>query len=204
MPTPLPPNDHSPSLQTSLLLRLRTPDHAAWQRWTHLYGPLILDWCRLAGLQPEDAADVQQDVFRAVVTHIADFRREQPGDSFRGWLYRITQNKIRDHWRRQHKDVVASGGTDHQQMLLAVPGEAASEVSLDENAQETGQLFRRALELLQTEFEPRTWQAFWRVTIEGQEVAEVAQTLGMSPGAIYVAKSRILRRFREEFSDLMS
>lgn len=200
------PGPHSAdfnSLQTTLLYRLRTGDHEAWRRLDHLYGPVVLGWCRAAGLPHDDAADVQQEVYRAVLTHLAKFRRERPEDSFRGWLYTITLNKIRDHRRRQNRQVVATGGTVHQQELLEVAQQPSGMTSTQAAPEEAAQVHRRALELLQSDFQPRTWQAFWQVAVEGKTAAETAAELGMSVGAVFVAKSRVLKRLREEFGDLL-
>jgi RNA polymerase sigma-70 factor (ECF subfamily) len=76
-------------------------DPNAWRRLARLYRPGVYAWCRRAGLQSADATDVGQEVFLAVVKGIATFRRDRPGDSFRGWLFGIARHKIKDHWRRQ-------------------------------------------------------------------------------------------------------
>src|SRR5437016_9503517 len=84
----------------SLLLRVQADDQAAWTRLVDLYAPLVYHWCRRAQLGPEDTADIFQETFRSVAKNIHDFRRDRAGDTFRGWLRTITQNKIRDHFRR--------------------------------------------------------------------------------------------------------
>src|SRR2546425_622239 len=88
------------STSSSLLERVKARDADGWRRLVRLYSPMVFDWCRQRGLQSEDAADVLQEVFQAVFQHVADFRRDRPGDSFRGWLWTITQNKLHDHFRR--------------------------------------------------------------------------------------------------------
>ncbi len=191
----------SASVASSLLVRLRDRNDAAWQRLTGLFGPVVYSWCRRQGLQPEDAADVQQEVFCAVARTIAQFRRDRPGDSFRGWLWTITRNKLRDHWRRRQAQPEAAGGTTAQQRLLQLAEAESANSAPDAGAE--GSLFRRVLELIRAEFEERTWQAFWSVAVEEQTPAEVAAALGMSTGAVYVAKSRVLRRLRDELGELL-
>src|SRR4051812_5473020 len=88
-PQPGVPPSHG-SLAPSLLLRLRAHDDDAWRRLAALYGPVLDGWCRGAGLREQDTDDVKQEVFRSVAQHLSAFRRERPGDSFRGWLWRIT------------------------------------------------------------------------------------------------------------------
>jgi RNA polymerase sigma-70 factor (ECF subfamily) len=159
---------------------------------------LVYQWCRWQGLQTSDAEDVTQDVFLTVAVKVGSFRRERPGDTFRGWLWAITRHKL-GHWiRRQRSRDQAVGGTDAQRHLLAVaqPDEG-SESDVAGGPGATADLYRRALQLIRAEFEERSWDAFRRLVLEGQLPAEVAADLGMTRGAVYVAKSRILRRLRE-------
>src|SRR4051794_36638433 len=91
----------STSTSRSLLRRMRADDPAAWERLVTLYAPLVWYWCQRAGLPLQDAADVAQEVFQAVATHVDHFHGDRPGDTFRGWLRRITANKVRDHFRKR-------------------------------------------------------------------------------------------------------
>src|ERR1043166_4729728 len=188
----------------SLLARVKANDPAAWDRLVTLYAPVVLGWCRRWDLQEQDAADVFQEVFSAVATHIAGFHRDQPGDTFRGWLRTIAMNKVRDHFRRLGRDPQGAGGTDALTRLAQLPSPApiAEEEPRDDSAATNG-LFRRALELIRDQFEERTWQAFWRTAVEGRAAADVAADLRMTAGAVRVAKSRVLQRLREELGDLI-
>ena len=190
----------STATSRSLLERVKADEPAAWDRLVALYAPLVLQWCRGWQLPEQDAADVFQEVFQAVVTHIAGFRKEREGDTFRGWLRTITRNKVRDHFRRRGRQPAGEGGTEAQGRLAEVPDlDDSDEASV---AGEEQSLFHRALELIQQEFAERTWQAFWRTAVEGRAAAEVAAELSMSPGAVRVAKSRVLQRLREELGDV--
>jgi RNA polymerase sigma-70 factor (ECF subfamily) len=192
----------SASPSPSLLLRVRSQDGEAWRRLLRLYGPVVYAWCRRAGLQPADAADVGQEVFAAVARGLATFRRDRPDDSFRGWLYGITQHKLSDHWRRRAGQPQAEGGSIALDRLAQLEA-AESSSSGDGATGDRGRLLRRALDLVRPEFAERTWQAFWRVTVEGQTAADAAAALGMSVNAVHIAKSRVLRRLRAEFGDLL-
>ncbi len=192
-----------PSLTGSLLLRLQEAVPQAWERLTQLYGPQVYSWCRRKGLSPEDAADLGQEVFQAVARAIHDFRRDRPGDSFRGWLWTVTHNKIRDHWRRQAEQAPAVGGSTFQRQLAEVPAPESLADDSGPTSTDAQDLYRRALALIQTDFEERTWQAFWRVAVDGQTAGDVAAELGISKGAVYIAKSRVLRRLQDEFGELM-
>ena len=187
------------STSRSLLERVREREPEAWHRLFRLYGPLVAAWCAHWGVRGQDADDVAQDVFQAVSKHLDTFRRDQPGDTFRGWLRTITRNKLLDHFRRQENQPTAQGGSDAQRLFQQIPHEELPE----DSATDLGSLYHRALELVRGEFEQRTWEAFWRITVEGQAVAVVAADLGVTPAAVRKAKSRILNRLRQEIGDLI-
>lgn len=188
------------STSLSLLERVRGQDQEAWQRLIHLYGPLVARWCSLRCVRPQDAEDVQQEVFQAVATSLHKFRLDRPGDTFRGWLRGITKNKLLDHHRRRHGQPQAQGGSEAQLGLL----ELAEKDLPEESEADLGALYCRALELVRGEFEERTWNAFWRVTIDGHDPSDVASDLGVTSAAVRKAKSRILHRLREEIGDLLA
>jgi RNA polymerase sigma-70 factor (ECF subfamily) len=186
----------------SLLCRVQTFDPTAWARLIDLYGPLVYRWCVRARLQPADAADVGQDVFAAVARTITRFRREREGDSFRGWLYTITRNKIRDLVTARHRTAVGGreGLCDLQQVAAPPDDDGADD---DASGTDRGYLVRRAVELVQRDFEPGTWAAFWRSVVDGQPADEVAAALGMTRNAVYLAKARVRKRLAEEFAGLI-
>jgi RNA polymerase sigma-70 factor (ECF subfamily) len=196
------PEGH-PSIASSLLMRLKTQDGEAWRGLVRLFGPEVHGWCRRAGLQPQEAEDVVQQVWLAVARNLGTFRRDLPGQSFRGWLWRIVENKLRDHWRGRTSQPRAVGGTSAQQRLQQTPEPEESDSSHAGPGGEAGAIYLRALNLIREEFTERTFQAFWQVAIDGRLPADVAAELGMSIGAVYVAKSKVLRRLREAFGDLM-
>jgi RNA polymerase sigma-70 factor (ECF subfamily) len=197
-------NGSLPSSATSrsLLARARADEPGAWERLVGLYAPLVLRWCRGRGLQDQDVADVFQEVFQAVVAHVGAFRKERAGDTFRGWLRRITENKLRDHFRRLGREARGAGGSSAQERFAQLP--QADRPADDEPAADEGErgLFARALDLIRGEFEERTWAAFWRTAVEGRAPKDVAADLGMSAGAVRVAKSRVLQRLRAELGDV--
>jgi RNA polymerase sigma-70 factor (ECF subfamily) len=186
-----------------LIERVINLDPDAWQRLSRLYSLLVYRWCRRAGLQDSDAADVVQEVFRAVAGGISRFRHDQPSDSFRGWLYTITKNKIHDHFRQHTARPDAVGGSDAQSQLLQIPDTLSAESDAGDEFDAASSIAHRALELVRGEFEERTWQAFLRTAVGGQAPAIVADDLEMSVGAVCTAKWRVLRRVRQELEGLL-
>src|SRR5262245_2602751 len=190
----------STATSRSLLAGARARDENAWERMIALYAPLVFHWCRQWGLSPDDTADVFQEVFQAVAAHIGGFRRDKAGDTFRGWLRTITRNKVNDYYRRRQHEPGGVGGSEARILLSQLPDAADDDVQSDEIAENA--LLHRALDQVRAEFEPRTWQAFWRTAVEGRATADVAAELVMSAGAVRVAKSRVLHRLRAELGDL--
>lgn len=161
-----------------------------------LYGPLVYGWARQCGLQDQDAADIVQEVFQSVARAIDGFDCDRPGSTFRGWLWTITRNAVRQHARNRARHPTAVGGTDAQQRMHDLPQATDDDPEPDPPGARTT-LAHRALRLIRKEFEPPTWQAFWRVTIDGRAAAEVAAEIGLTPGAVRQAKYRVLCRLRE-------
>ena len=191
------------STSVTLLERLQSRDQDAWQRLLHLYTPLVLYWCRHGGVHAQDAEDVCQGVFQAVTVGMEGFRREHSGHTFRGWLRGITRHKIHDYFRRRQQQPEAEGGTDAQRRLAGVAQAETPLLETDDPEAELTRLYHRALELVRSEYETRTWQAFWRAAVEGRAPAEGAADLGMTASAVRKAKSRVLLRLREEVGDLI-
>ena len=186
---------------SSLIDRVKADEAGAWDRLVTLYAPLLYHWCRRWKLQEEDLADVFQEVFKTLVVHLPEFRKDREGATFRGWLFTITRNKVLDHFRKRSHDAEAGGGTEAGMKLAQIPAPGPDAAPDPEEAEEIRRLYHRGLELIRGEFEERTWQAFWRTAVEGRAPREVAVELSMTSGAVRVAKSRVLQRLREELGD---
>ena len=186
----------------TLLEQVRANHAEAWDRLVDLYAPLVRYWGRRSQLSDEDMAEVFQETFRAVATHIQSFRRDRKDDSFRGWLRTITTNKIRDHFRRIDGQAMAEGGSVAQMKIAAI-----SDPLTDEEDNSEQDIMRasvhRMLEMVRGDFEPRTWEAFWKCQVEGRETDDIGAELGMTPAAVRKAKYRVLRRLREELDGLI-
>jgi RNA polymerase sigma-70 factor (ECF subfamily) len=185
----------------SLLERVRANDPQAWCRLLDLYQPLVRFWCVRAGLGAEDVEDLTQEIFAATARGLAGFRRDRPGDTFRGWLRGITRNQLLLFRRHTHGKPQAEGGSQALANLQQVedpllpPG--------DEEAVEIDRVYQRALDQVRGEFAEGHWQVFWLTVIEGRTPASLAAELGLTVGNIRQIKSRILRRIKLEVGDLI-
>jgi RNA polymerase sigma-70 factor (ECF subfamily) len=191
----------SGTISSSLLVGIRSFRADAWRRLVHIYGPLVFYWCQKAGLGRQDAEDLGQEVFRAVAARINGFERKQPGDTFGGWLRTITRHKVADHWRRKSRQP----NTIESSELLQTLGDDSHDSLANEPSdrdQIHGIVYQRALELIRTEFREPSWKAFWATAVEGRPTADIAKDLSMTQMAVRKAKSRVLRRLREEFDGL--
>jgi len=182
---------------TSLLKRLeKLEDKEAWDRFVSLYTPLIYYWSRRTGLSNHDAADLVQDVMTVLVRKLPEFRYD-PRKSFRGWLRTVTLNKWRERARRKSVPTVDPGQSGLQNLAAPDPMEEYWEQEYRQ------QLVSRAMQLLRPEFQPSTWEACWRYVVEGRRAEEAAAEAGVSLWTVYSAKSRLLRRLREELEGML-
>jgi RNA polymerase sigma factor (sigma-70 family) len=189
----------APSTRASLLVRLRDPgDDDAWRQFVQLYAPVVYGFARQRQLQDADAADLTQEVLRSVMTSAGRLDYDPARGSFRGWLFTVTRNKFLDLRERQRRGQ-GRGGTSAQAILADLPA-PEEEALWDEEFRR--RLFAAAAEQVRKEFEERSWQAFWATCIDGKKAADVASELGLSVGAVYIAKSRIQARLKERVAEL--
>ncbi len=181
----------------SLLERLRQPNQpTAWARFVELYTPVLFAWARRLGLDTEDAADLVQEVFTLLVQKLPEFEYDRQ-QSFRKWLLTVTRNKWRDACRRRGMLPHDTGDAGLEDVAGADPLDALSA------AEDRQRLVSRALELMQSDFQPATWKACWEFVVNGRPAAEIARELGITVNAVHLAKGRVLRRLRAELEGLL-
>lgn len=187
----------------SLLERLRkSPESESWNRLVELYAPLIRAWLRRYDVQNSDAEDLLQEVLLAVSKDLSKFEHGgQPG-AFRGWLKAILINRLRKFWRARDRHPQARGDSDIDARLAQL-SDPASEMSQIWNREHDQYVLRQLLDLAEPHFEASTWKAFCRVTLDGAKPDAVAKELKMSLNAVCLAKSRVLRRLRQESEGLI-
>ena len=193
----------SPVTPASLLVRLRDGSNQDdWREFVKLYSPLVYGFVRNRGLQDADAADLLQDVLRSVAGALDRLKYDKQKGGFRAWLFTITRNKLATFLTSRRSHNQASGDSGQHELLSAHPDQSSSlEGEWEREFQR--QLAARAMETIQSEFEEKTWQAFWQTAVDGLSAAEVSRRIGLSSGAIYVAKSRVLARLKSEVERLM-
>ena len=193
---------------TELLRQAQANNQTAWQQLVTRYSRRIYRWCRRAGLQPTDAADVTQDVLHAVARKLGDFHRDRPGDTFRGWLRRITNNKVNEHFRKQNKTADKASGGFNQVEFLAAPQEApgtwntslvASDISFVSSFK--NQRIQTVIKNVRANISQRDWKLFWRIAVDGQSAAEAARELGITANAARLVKMRVLKRLKNGLAD---
>ena len=183
------------STPASLLERVRQREDAeSWSRFVELYTPVIYGWARRIGLQESDASDLVQDVLAILLQKMGDFRYD-PNRSFRGWLKTVALNLVRERQRRGTERQLPDG--DGQSLADS----AESQVFWE--ADYRRELLRRAIAIMQNDFNPTTWRACWEVVVHDRPAAQVAAQLGISVGAVYAARFRVLTRLREELAGML-
>ena len=193
-----------PTTRASLLFRLRdSQDHEAWVEFVEIYEPAIYRQLRKCGLQDADSRELTQELFVAVNRHIATWELAKQRGSFRGWLRRVARNLVINWMKNGQRRMVAIGGPESQSMFDALTAEDGPESSeFDRELRRS--IFQRASEVVRQEQSPKAWQAFWETAMVGKTPTVVSQELGMSTGAVRVAKCRVLARLKEVVNDLES
>lgn len=187
----------------SLLQRLQgRTDNESWARLVDLYSPLIRGWLRRNSMSGQDADDVVQEILSVVFRRMPDFERNERTGSFRAWLRTITVNCLRDFWKSQRRRQTSTGGNSTQDMLSQLEDEQ-SELSHLWNREHDRHVTNYLLELIRSEFSEQTWQAFQKVAVDGEAAKPVAEALGMTVNAVYIARSRVLTRLRLEGQGLL-
>lgn len=187
----------------SLLSRLRRePDSESWSRLVELYGPLIRAWMRKYDVQDSDANDLVQEVLLAVSNDVGKFDHGGEPGAFRGWLRAILVNRLRKFWRARDRRPQARGDSDIDARLAQLD-DPASEMSQIWDRQHDQYVLRQLLAIAEPHFAPTTWKAFCRVALDGEKADVVATELGISLNSVCLAKSRVLRRLRQESDGLI-
>jgi RNA polymerase sigma factor (sigma-70 family) len=187
----------------TLLERLRDrADAEAWQRLVDLYSPLLTGWLRRYALQSADVDDLVQEVLATVARETPQFRHSGRPGAFRHWLRTILANRLREFWRARRLRPAATGDSDFAQMLDQLE-DADSGLSHLWEQEHDQHVARRLLAMIEPQFAPSTWQAFRRVVLEGARPDAVAEELGLTVNAVFIAKSRVLQRLRQEARDLL-
>lgn len=186
----------------SLLLRAQTGEENAWQDLTGLYRPLILAWLNRQGVPARDLDDLSQDILLSVVKHLPGFEHSGRRGAFRSWLRTIVCSRTADYWRAADPAGLADGGSGATAALqqLADPD---SDLNRRWDEEHDRYVLDCLMDLVEAEFEPATLRAFQCLALEGKSGAETAAELGMSVPAVYMAKSRVMQRIRQEAEGLI-
>jgi RNA polymerase sigma factor (sigma-70 family) len=189
--------DEVPETRPSLLVRLCDPkDDRAWTEFTAIYSPFIYRFACRKGFQDADAADLVQEVLRAVASAVDRWEPDPCKGPFRNWLFRIARNMMLNLVASERRHPRGTGSEEMQWLLESRPSPSPADSALFQ-AEYKRQLFRWAAERVRDEFRGSTWAAFWETGVEGKKAEVVAANLGMSIGAVYMAKSRVVARIRQ-------
>lgn len=188
-------SDSELKTRQTLLIKIRDPnDSVAWDEFADLYTPLIYRFLVSRGLSSEDARDVMQESLKAVAGAIDRFEYDPEKGTFRSWLYTVVRSKLNNHFGREYRTPIPTGPTEVQGL---VDEQGADDEAGQWELEYKRHMFHWATEKVRGDFQDNTWQAFWRTAVDEVAPEEVARELDMSPGSVYVAKSRVIAKLRE-------
>jgi RNA polymerase sigma factor (sigma-70 family) len=192
----------APTTRPSLLVRLRNPrDGQAWSQFVDVYAPLVYAFALGQSLQDADAADLTQEVLRAVSAALGRFEYDPERGSFRGWLFTVVRSKLSNFRAARARQFQGTGDTNVRHVLEQQP-ERGQEHENSWDQEYDRQLFNQAAALVRQTVQEPTWHAFWQTAVEGKSAKQVAGELKMTVASVYLAKSRVMARLREQVQQL--
>ncbi len=193
--------DDSQATRPTLLARIRDHnDDDAWLQFVEVYTPLVYGLLRRRGLQDADASDVTQEVFRSVARSVHDFRGNGRRGTFRSWLAAVTRSRLLDFVAKRKRQEQGSGDTKVTTLLSEHPSPESEEDIFEREYKR--RVLEWASQRIRGEFQDSTWQAFWETNMLGKPTQEVADSLGITAGAVYIARSRVLARLKKQIEKL--
>ncbi len=186
----------------SLLARVQQGESAAWDRLIELYRPMICNWLRHHSVLEQDAEDLTQEIMLSMMKSLPGFQHSNNRGAFRSWLRTITVNRARDFWKSRERRLAGQGGSGFLQKLEQLE-DPNSELTLQWDQEHDAHVYRTLVEQISHEFEGSTVRAFQMLTRDERSAQSVAEELGMSVAAVYGAKSRVLKRMRQESAGLL-
>lgn len=190
-----------PETRASLIVRLPdAADAAAWSEFVAIYSPLVFRMARKQGLQLADAEDLVQEVLSAVAKQVEGWLQREDRGKFRAWVLRIARNIAINMLTRRPHGGAGIGGSWHQKLDQVIDplDDTASTFDIEFERE----IYRWAAEQVQAAVADSTWQAFHLTHIEGMSIADVSKKTGLSEGAIYIARCRVMDRLRKVAKDL--
>ena len=190
-----------PQTRSTLIAQVRSSeDREAWDQFVVIYRPVIYRMARRRGMQDADAQDLVQAVLVRVAGAIQSWEKSGPEIKFRHWLRRVARNTIATAFSRQPRDA-GVGGSEMLDLLAEQPGNAA-DIERELANESMREKYLRAASVVEADVDADTWRAFELTVVMGQPCDEVANLLGKSVGTVYAARSRIMRRLREQVQRL--
>lgn len=214
------PKDATDLLPTrwSLLTRLkRADDQEGWQKFFDSYWRLIYGVARKTGLTDAEAQDAVQETVITVSKHIGEFRYDPARCSFKSWLLLIARQRIsRQFAKRQGRPAPQSGAmcvpaaavqacsrravddTARTSTMNRVPDPAGPDLEAVWDQEWQKHALKVATERLKEQVKAEQYQIFDLYVLQGWSARDVAHTLQVGLGQVYLTKHRLSKLLKQE------
>jgi len=185
-----------PWITTTIMLeRLADAQDSAWEELaTHFRAPVHHFALRL-GLPEAAAEDVVQSTMLAFVRAYRDGRYEKDRGRLSSWLFGIAYREAMGVVRQSAKERQAPGGEGRTTFFAGQAGEELARQTWTETWER--HVLDRCMERVTGEVTPSTYEAFELTALRGVPADQVAERLGITKNAVFVAKHRVLKRVGE-------
>ena len=186
-----------PETRLSLLKRLQNgQDETAWAEFHEIYRPVLTRMVVSAGLPVSDQQDVVQEIWIAIYRGIEKYSPRAHSYAFRGWLAKIARNTAINYLTRKMNPQRTESLRDTALLTDHNSTQPILQQQWDREYQR--QVLQWAALRVASRVSADTFSAFWRTVVDGESVEKVASELGMTSGAIYVSRGRIMATLKRE------
>lgn len=187
-----------PTTRVSLILRLNNrQDAEAWEEFVAIYHPMIWRIAKRLGMSDVDASDACQNTMFRLTQVVHKWSPSENNATFRGWLYRVARNCMLRQFEKNIKQAQTISDDESQnyfEQMAAEPDNSDSAYQLEFQRQ----VFANAAEKVRPTFNNVYWQSFWLTYVKNNDIKDVAKILDTTVSTVYVARSRVLKRIRDE------
>ena len=170
-------------------------NRSAWDRFVSRFHKPIVSFVREMGFTETDAEDVAQEALLAFATAYREGRYDRSKGRLSKWLFGIVYHRVLQAGRRLGRRKAEVPVYNDSFSWSGVPDKKTAQLSWNNTWNRS--VLRHCLDQVRQDVEPGTFRAFELTVLCKRSPADVAEELGITQNAVYIAKHRVVHRLRE-------